>query len=223
MNFHDFFQLLYQNIVDSSWIEIIAAAFGLLSVWYARKANILVYPTGIVSVLLYVYICFNAQLYADMGINAYYFIFSVYGWIMWSKKDDNKEELPVTWSGKKTWLISIGVMIVSVVVIQILLRLFKADDKVYWSTIVPYTDTFTTAVFIVGMWQMAIKKVENWLFWIVADVVSVPLYFYKHLVFTSLQYFVFLILAVMGYIEWKKLAREHQQKIQSESESEAYA
>ena len=165
---------------------------------------------------------FNAQLYADMGINAYYFIFSVYGWIMWSRKDENKEDLPVTWSGKKTWLISIGVMIVSVVVIQILLHIFKADDKVYWSTIVPYTDTFTTAVFIVGMWQMAIKKVENWLFWIVADVVSVPLYFYKHLIFTSLQYLIFLILAVMGYIEWVKLAREHQQKTEAD-ESEAYA
>ena len=216
MAFHEFFQLLYQNIVDSSWIEIIAAGFGLISVWYAKKADILVYPTGIISVLLYVYICFNAQLYADMGINAYYFLFSVYGWIVWSRKDENKEELPVTWSGRKTWLISIGVFIVSLVVIQVLLRIFKAGDTQYWSSIVPYTDTFTTAVFIVAMWQMAIKKVENWIFWIIADVVSVPLYFYKHLVFTSVQYLVFLILAVMGYLEWAKLAREEKEKKEAE-------
>jgi len=221
MNFHEFFQLLCQNIVDSSWIEIIAAAFGLLSVWYAKKANILVYPTGIVSVLLYVYICFNAQLYADMGINAYYFVFSVYGWVVWSRKDENRKELPVTRSDRKTWIISIAVFLVSLVVIQVLLRIFKAGDTQYWSTIVPYTDTFTTAVFIVGMWQMAIKKVENWIFWIIADVVSVPLYFYKHLVFTSLQYLVFLILAVMGYIEWVKLAREEEQK--QAQEEKAYA
>lgn len=208
MDFHYYLQLLYQNILDSSWMEIVAASFGLLSVWFARKANILVYPTGIISVLLYVYICFKAQLYADMGINAYYFIFSVYGWIMWSRKDENKKELPVTFSGKKTWLISIALFIVSIIIIQILLRIFKAGDTVYWSTFVPITDTFTTAVAIIGMWLMAIKKVENWLFWIAADVVSVPLYLYKGLVFTSLQFFVFLIIAIMGYVEWKKLAKK---------------
>ena len=209
MDIHYYLQLLYQNIMDSSWLEIVAAALGILSVWYARKANILVYPTGIVSVLIYVYICYNAQLYADMGINAYYFVFSVYGWIMWSKKDENKEELPVTYSDKKTWIISIGVFLLSLVVIQILLRIFKAGDTVYWSSFVPYTDTFTTAVAIVGMWLMAVKKVENWLFWIAADIVSVPLYLYKGLVFTSLQYFVFLVLAVLGYFEWRRLAKEN--------------
>ncbi|VAW30187.1 Ribosyl nicotinamide transporter, PnuC-like [hydrothermal vent metagenome] len=209
MDFSYYFQLLYQNILDSTWMEIVAASLGVISVWYAKKANILVYPTGIVSVLLYVFICFKAQLYADMGINAYYFIFSIYGWIMWSRKNEDEEELPVTYSSRKTWLISIGVFIVSIFIIWGLLRIFKANDTVYWSTFVPYTDTFTTAVAILGMWLMAVKKVENWLFWIAADVVSVPLYLYKDLVFTSLQYFIFLVLAVMGYFEWRKLAKEN--------------
>ncbi len=210
MDFHYYLQLLVQNIEDSSALEIIAASLGILSVWYAKKANILVYPTGIVSVLIYVFICYNAELYADMGINAYYFVFSVYGWIMWSRKGENEEEeLPVTYSDRKTWLISIGVFLLSVVVIQVLLRIFKAGDTAYWSTFVPYTDTFTTAVAIVGMWLMAVKKVENWLFWIATDIVSVPLYIYKGLVFTSLQYFVFLVLAVMGYFEWRRLANEN--------------
>ena len=209
MDFSYYFQLLYQNILDSTWMEIVAASLGVISVWYAKKANILVYPTGIVSVLLYVFICFKAQLYADMGINAYYFIFSIYGWIMWSRKNEDEEELPVTYSSRKTWLISIGVFIISIFIIWGLLRIFKANDTVYWSTFVPYTDTFTTAVAILGMWLMAVKKVENWLFWIAADVVSVPLYLYKDLVFTSLQYFIFLVLAVMGYFEWRKLAREN--------------
>ncbi len=211
MNFNDYLQLLYQNILDSTWMEIIAASFGLLSVWYAKKANILVYPTGIISVVLYVYICQKAQLYADMGINAYYFIFSVYGWIMWSRKDENKEELPVTYSNRKIWIISLGIFVISIAIIQVLLRIFKADDAAYWASFVPYTDTFTTAVAIIGMWLMARKKVENWLFWIATDVVSVPLYLYKGLVFTSLQYFVFLILAVLGYIEWRKLAQENRE------------
>jgi nicotinamide mononucleotide transporter len=209
MDFSYYLQLLYQNILNSTWMEIVAASLGVVSVWYAKKANILVYPTGIVSVLLYVFICFKAQLYADMGINAYYFIFSVYGWIMWSRKNEDEEELPVTYSSRKTWLISIGVFIVSIFIIWGLLRIFKANDTVYWSTFVPYTDTFTTAVAILGMWLMAVKKVENWLFWIAADVVSVPLYLYKDLVFTSLQYFIFLVLAVMGYFEWRKLAKEN--------------
>ena len=209
MDFSYYFQLLYQNILDSTWMEIVAASLGVISVWYAKKANILVYPTGIVSVVLYVYITYKAQLYADMGINAYYFVFSVYGWVMWTRKDENKEELPITYCEKKTWLISGALFLISLVIIQILLRIFKANDTAYWSTFVPYTDTFTTAVAIIGMWLMAIKKVENWLFWIAADVVSVPLYLYKHLVFTSFQFFIFLILAVMGYIEWKKLIKEN--------------
>jgi nicotinamide mononucleotide transporter len=208
MSFNDFFDVLYQNVADSSWLEIVAASFGLISVWYAKKANILVYPTGIVSVLIYVYICFNNQLYADMGINFYYFIFSVYGWIMWSKKDENKEEKPVTFCNRKNCVLSLLIFIVSIAVIISLLKIFKADDINYWSTGIPYIDTFTTSIFILGMWLMALKKVENWIFWIIADVVSVPLYFYKGLVFTSLQFFIFLILAVLGYIEWRKLARK---------------
>lgn len=210
---HHFFELLWSDILHSTWLEIVAASLGVLSVWYAKKADILLYPTGIVSVLIYVYICFKAQLYADMGINAYYFVFSVYGWIIWSRKnEDDEDDLPVTYSGKKSWFISIAVFLVSIVIIQILLRIFKANDVAYWSSFVPYTDTFTTAVAIVGMWLMAIKKVENWIFWIATDVVSVPLYIYKGLVFTSFQYFVFLVIAVFGYIEWRKLADKELQK-----------
>ncbi len=209
MDYNYYLQLLYQNIMDSSWMEIVAAGFGLLSVLYEKKANILVYPTGIISVLLYVYIFYNAQLYANMGINAYYFVFSVFGWIIWSRKNKNNETLPVTYSGRKMWLISIGIFLISLVIIQVFLRIFKANDTAYWSSFAPYADTFTTAVDIIGMWLMAMKKVENWLFWIVADVISVPLFLYKHLVFASFLYFIFLIISVLGYYEWRKLAREN--------------
>lgn len=201
------FETLYQNLIDTSWLEVIAVIFGLLSVWYAKNANILVYPTGIVSVLIYVYICFNAQLYADMGINAFYFGMSVYGWIMWTRKTGNKKERPITFNTRKDNMISIAFFAFSLVVIMLLLKYFKSDDMVYWSTSIPYIDTFTTSIFIVGMWLMAVKKVENWIYWIIGDVISVPLYFYKGLVFTSLQFFVFLILAVLGYIEWKQKAK----------------
>ena len=207
MEMNEFFQVFYQNLIDTSPWEFVAVVFGLLSVWYAKKVNILVYPTGIISVLIYVFICYSAALYADMGINAFYFIMSVYGWIMWTRKVDNSKQRPITFSNKKDYLISVGMFIVSIIIIILLLKQFKGDDEAYWSTGVPYIDTFTTAIFIVGMWQMALKKVENWIFWIVGDVISVPLYFYKGLVFTSFQFFIFLIIAVMGYIEWKKRAQ----------------
>lgn len=207
---NDFFEILLQNILDSSWLEIIAAFFGLVSVWYAKKVNILVYPTGIVSVLLYVYICFYAQLYADMGINAFYFVMSVYGWIMWKMKTGGEKERPVTFMTIGNYLVSVIFFFGSLAIILFLLKYFNGDDLVYWSTKIPYIDTFTTAIFIVGMWLMALKKVENWVFWIVGDIISIPLYFYKNLVFTSLQFSIFLILALLGYFEWRKLAKKNQ-------------
>jgi nicotinamide mononucleotide transporter len=201
-----FIETLYQNILGSSWLEIVAVVFGLLSVWFAKKANILVYPTGIVSVLIYVYICLNAQLYADMGINAFYFVMSVYGWIMWTRKPEGSMVRPITFSTKKDNLVSLAIFVFSLFFIFFLLKSFKGEDAVYWSTKVPYIDIFTTSIFIVGMLLMAMKKVENWIYWILGDLISIPLYFYKGLVFTSFQFLIFLILAILGYIEWKQKA-----------------
>jgi nicotinamide mononucleotide transporter len=196
----DFFDLFLQNVLQTTLLEIIAVIFGLLSVWYSMKVNILVYPTGIVSVIIYVYICFFAGLYADMGINFVYFIMSVYGWYNWTRPRTDKLRLPVTFSSKQHHLIAIGGTIVSFVIIRAVLIAYTDSN-------VPNIDAFTTSVFIVGMWLMAVKKVENWIYWIIGDIVSVPLYFYKGLVFTSFQYFIFLILAIMGYIAWRKEAQ----------------
>jgi nicotinamide mononucleotide transporter len=196
----DFFDLLLQNVLQTTLLEIIAVVFGLLSVWYSMKVNILVYPTGIVSVIIYVYICFFAGLYADMGINFVYFIMSVYGWYNWTRPQSDKLRLPVTFSSKRDHIIAIIGTIVSFVIIRAVLIAYTDSN-------VPNIDAFTTSVFIVGMWLMAVKKVENWIYWIIGDIVSVPLYFYKGLVFTSFQYLVFLILAIMGYIAWRKEAQ----------------
>lgn len=194
---------LWQNILDTTILEFVAVVFGLVSVWYAKQEKILVYPTGIISVIIYVFICFGIQLYADAGINLFYFIMSVYGWYMWTKKSD-KPKLKITSNNRKDWLISVGMFILSALIIILLLQFFKQDDAEYWSTNVPYIDSFTTATFIVGMWLMALKKIENWIFWIIGDIISVPLYAYKGLVFTSFQFFVFLIIAVAGYLAWRK-------------------
>ena len=211
MEMNSILDMLYQNLIDTSWLEVVAVIFGLFSVWFAKKANILVYPTGIVSVLIYVYICLHAQLYADMGINAFYFVMSVYGWIMWTRKVENKKERPITFNTKKDNLIAVAFFAFSLVIIMLLLKYFKSDDEMYWSTNIPYIDTFTTAIFIVGMWLMAVKKVENWIYWIIGDLISIPMYAYKGLIFTSLQFFVFLIIAILGYIEWKRMVKTNNQ------------
>ena len=198
-----FFETLSANILDTSIWEFIAVIFGMLSVWFAKQEKILVYPTGIVSVVIDVYICFDIKLYADAGINLFYFIMSVYGWYMWSKKKD-EPSLKITSNETKGWIITLGMFIASLILIIFLLKHFKADDADYWSTNVPYIDTFTTAIFIVGMWLMALKRIENWIFWIIGDIISIPLYIYKGLVFTGFQFLIFLIIAVMGYLAWRR-------------------
>lgn len=197
------FDTFWSNLLDTTLLEFIAVVFGLLSVWYAKQEKILVYPTGIVSVLIYVYICFGIKLYADAGINLFYFGMSVYGWFKWTRRS-SRPSLAITRSNVRDWVVSLLMFIGSGVIILLLLIYFKSDDAEYWSTLVPYIDTFTTAIFIVGMWLMAFKKLENWIFWIIGDVISVPLYAYKGLVFTSFQFLVFLVLAIMGYYAWRK-------------------
>lgn len=206
MDWNAFFELFWQNVAASSIWEIIAVIFGILSVWYARKANILVYPTGIISTVIYIFICFFAQLYADMGINVFYTSMSVYGWYMWTRKDENKKVLPIRWNTKKEQALGILMIPVLYVIILGLIWIFMKDDpNGYMKTYVPYVDSFTTSIFLIGMWYMARKKIENWIYWIVGDVISIPLYFVKGLVFTSFQFTIFLVLAIMGLIQWKRL------------------
>ena len=204
MNSGNIFDVLYQNILNTTLLEIIAVFFGLLSVWYAKKADIKVYPTGIISVVIYVYICVGVKLYADMGINFVYFVMSIYGWYAWTKKDRKENVLPISFCTKKEYFIN-SIMFIFFLVILIYILLNYTDSNV------PYWDSLTTAIFLVGMWLMARKKVENWILWIIGDAISIPLYFYKGLVLTSFQFSIFLVLAVLGYIEWKRKVKEAQE------------
>jgi len=189
------FQEFYNNLLATTWLEAVAVITGLMSVWYARKENILVYPVGIISVLIYVYLCFTVKLYADMGINAFYFVMSVYGWVKWTRKTGNHEHRPITLATKKEWILSVGGMVIFFFILYFLL-------KKYTDSNVPFWDALTTAIFIIGMWLMALKKVENWLFWIAGDLMCIPLFASKGLILSGFQYLVFLILAIAGYVAW---------------------
>lgn len=182
-------------------IEAIAVSTGLLSVWFARKENILVYPVGIVSVLVYVYLCYFAGLYADMGINAFYFVMSVYGWYNWARKTrQTHEHVPISRLNLSAWLYCMVIIAIFFVILYYILTH-------YTDSTVPFWDSITTAIFIVAMYLMAVKKIENWVLWIIGDFFCIFLFYNKDLKLSALQYLVFFALAIAGYVEWNRRIR----------------
>jgi len=202
-------------------LEIIGVIFGFLSVWYAKKGNIWVYPTGIISTMLFVYLLWHYVLWGDMLINVYYTIMSIYGWVLWARNaQDNiitiSRTTPADW---KTATLLGAFSFLFVIGVYYLKPFIKNDFSLQGVTLgfhnflpTEYVDVFTTAIFLVGMWLMAKRKIENWLFWIVGDLISIPLYYIKGMVFTSFQYLLFTIIAIMGYLEWR---RKLQQELMS--------
>jgi nicotinamide mononucleotide transporter len=180
-------------------LEMIAVLFGFFSVWYAKKEHIWVFPTGIISTALFVYILWVYSLLGDMLINAYYTALSVYGWWVWTRKDDLNNVVSISRTSPQEKRNSVLFFFITVLFVILVYRYF--DKFTSWTA---YVDTITTAIFFVGMWLMAKKKIENWIFWIVGDLISIPLYWYKGLIFTSFQYLIFTAIALMGYMEWKR-------------------
>ena len=189
-------------------LEIIAVIFGFLSVWCSKQNKIWVFPTGMISTVIFVYLLFKWQLLGDMMINAYYFLMSVYGWYIWTRKVDDSHVTPISRTTPKEKKMSLFIFIGTLFFVYFVYQWF---DK--WTSWVAYVDTVTTAIFFVGMWLMAKRKIENWMFWIIGDVISVPLYFYKGFTFTSFQYLGFTIIAFYGYIAWKKYLHSNPQTV----------
>ena len=191
----------YSNVFI--FLELTAVVFGIISVLFARKNNILVYPTGLVSTLIYVYILLEWKLFGDFIINIYYSIMSILGWYLWTRKKNGATEFPISVMNRKDYLISSIIFAGTLLFVALVYYFF--DKFTHWTA---YVDTLTTALFFVGMWLMAKRKIENWLLWIVADIISVPLYFYKGLTFSSIQFLLFTIIAILGYIEWRKFLQK---------------
>ena len=180
-------------------LEAIGVLLGLASVWYAKQNKIAVYPTGMISTAIFVYLLWKWMLLGDMLINAYYFIMSAYGWYFWLQKNEGEEVNPIATITKKETQLSALLFFSTLLGVIQLYRTF--DRLTSWTA---YVDTFTTAIFFVGMWLMARRKIEHWLLWIVGDLISIPLYFYKGLTVTSFQYIIFTIIALQGYRAWKQ-------------------
>ncbi|OIQ17639.1 MAG: nicotinamide mononucleotide transporter [Flavobacterium sp. MedPE-SWcel] len=182
------------------WLEAIASVFGALSVIYSARNSILVYPTGIISTIIFTYMFLQWDLYGDVIINIYYFIMSIYGWLLWSKKDKQSDKLlEINQMTAKDVTKCIQIFIVSVIFVA---TVFIYNNKfTYWWA---YIDTFTTGLCFVGMWLLAKRKIENWIFLIIADIIAVPLIFYKGATVTSIFYIFLTIVAIIGYFSWKK-------------------
>jgi nicotinamide mononucleotide transporter len=200
----DFLFSQYENYPTHEIVlELIAIFFGLLSVWFAKKDNIWVFLTGIINTAIYVYLLWQWSLLGDMMINFYYVIMSLYGWYHWTRKKDDVVEFPIsrmTWSEKK-W--SLVIFVLTILFVVVVYTIF--DKFTHWTS---YIDTLVTGIFFVGMWLMAKRKIENWMLWIIGDVISIPMYMAKGYSFTAIQYLIFTIIAVYGYFEWKRILQE---------------
>ena len=188
------------------FLEFVAVIFGFLSVWFAKENNVLVYPAGILSTAIFVYLLTISELYGDATINGYYFLMSFYGWYFWTQKKSGKIINQVGRTSINEKMGSIFLFVFGIIAIFLIYNYFNK-----WSTVSAYIDTLTTGIFFVAMWLMSRRKIEHWTFWIVGDVLSVPLYIYKGLFLTAIQYFVFTIIAIIGYREWKKIIQKNQE------------
>ncbi|MEZ4874363.1 MAG: nicotinamide riboside transporter PnuC [Flavobacteriaceae bacterium] len=180
-------------------LEALVFVFGIASVWYAKKENIWVYPTGLVATVITVYLLYKAQYFGDMMMNFYYSIMSIYGWWNWARKKDNKKVVPISRTNAKEKGVGFVLFVITMCVTYLVYIGFGYEMET-----ANYIDIFTSGIFFTAMWYMATKKLENWTLWILADMITVPLYAYRGLGMLSLQYLIFTILAVQGYLAWKK-------------------
>jgi nicotinamide mononucleotide transporter len=200
------FEFLFDQYKNASTIQIVleflSFVFGIASVFYAKKENILVYPAGLFTTVIAVYLLYQAKYFADMAMNGYYSVMSVYGWYKWASKS-NEPDLEITRTTLRERVIGVLMYIATVIITYLVYKFFD-----YKLEIPNYIDIFTSGLFFTAMWYMALKKIENWTLWIIGDCIVVPLFAYRGLWMLSLQYLIFTILAIMAYLEWKKTLQQ---------------
>ena len=193
-----------EGMKNTTWLEYIAVFAGIASVWYSRAENILVYPVGLINTIIYVWLSVKGELLGEASVNLYYTIMSIYGWLLWTKKDKEQHAIVhVKFSDRRWWLYQIAFFAAFYVTIFISLTYLKRS---FAPGAIPWADAFASATAFTGMWLMTKKKVESWYWWIATNIASIPLYFVKHYAFTSVYYLVLLIMAVWGLMEWRKRA-----------------
>ena len=197
----EFFLNAYKNASTTQIVlEFVAFVFGILSVWFAKKENILVYPTGLIATIITTYLLYIAGYLGDMMINGYFTIMSIYGWFKWAKKGNEVDAITISRTNNREKIIGVLLFFITIFVVFGVYNFFDYEIKT-----ANYIDIFASGIFFTGMWYMANKKIENWTLWILGDIIVTPLYAYRGLGMLSLQYLIFTILAISAYIEWRKI------------------
>ena len=205
MSLTEIFAEFIYGVKQTGPLEFIAVAAGIISVWFSKKENIWVYPVGLINTILYIYISIKGHLLGEASVNIFYTVMSVYGWILWSKKDEQQHTIiHIAFSSFREWLLQLLFFGILYMLIFFSLTYLK---KNFAPGAIPAADAFASATAYTGMLLMAKKKVESWYWWIVTNITSIPLYFVKGYVFTSFQFVVLLIMAFMGLASWKKKAK----------------
>ena len=208
MSLSDIWQQFILDMHNTRPLEYIAVVTGILSVWFSRIENIWVYPTGLISTIIYIFVSYEGGLLGEASVNLYYTVMSVYGWILWARRNEAREHvLQITSSSARDWAWQLGFFGISYLILFFALTYLKRDLFPY---AIPWADAFASATAYTGMWLMAKKKVESWYWWIATNLSSIPLYFVKHYVFTSVYYLVLLVMAIFGLLEW--IRRENSRK-----------
>lgn len=205
MNFQDWFKLFQEQILHTSLIEWLAVGFGVSEVLLAKKNSIWLYPTGIISVLLWMFLLLGVKLYAEVLLNIYYLVMSVYGWVIWKKRKQDAEN-QVSWSSNKELTIAVLISVIGFGILYLVLRHYTDSD-------VPVFDAFVSSTAWAGMWLLAKRKIENWIFLNISNIVAIPLLFHKKLpLMACLTTFLFTV-AIFGFLDWKKIINKSRLKL----------
>lgn len=209
-----FFHQLALNLKNTSLLEYIAVIAGIASVWFSRIENIWVYPTGLINTIIYIYLSLQAHLVGEASVNFYYTVMSVYGWWLWTRRNQAQQlVVHVSFSNKKEWVQEIIFFLFFYVTLFFVLTFLRPS----FPGVIPWADAFASATAYTGMWLMARKKVESWWWWIATNIASIPLYYAKGLALTSVYYIVLLVMAVFGLMEWRQRARNPKKQFEWET------
>ena len=202
------FESIYNGLLQTTWLELIAVIAGIASVWYSRKESILVYPVGLINTTIYIYLSFKGHLLGEASVNLYYTLMSLWGWYLWTRVDPNKHNiiLQITKSNMRDWFHQILFFLAFYFSLYFSLTFLKKD---FAPEAIPWADALASAAAYTGMWLMARKKVESWIWWIITNIASIPLYFIKGYTFTSVQFLILLVLAIAGLKSWNDKAKNN--------------
>lgn len=213
MSYEEILRQFVDGMRNTTLPEYIAVVAGIASVWFSRIENILVYPVGLISTIIYIFLSMDGHLYGEASVNLYYTIMSIYGWVLWVKKDQQQHYVvTIQFSSRREWVQQLLFCAFFYVVIFSALTWMR---YAFASATIPWADAFASSTAFTGMWLMAKKKVESWYWWIATNIASIPLYFVKQYVFTSVFYFILLVMAVFGLLEWKRRARASHDNIKA--------